>query len=513
MIKKKCGGWDRNKNPCRNYGVNNTNFCIFHEHLIGYDDMMLKNQSLCSGCRKYVYNPLGGLCEECKAEKKIKREKNKIKAPKCKICTNKAQSNGYCGYHQKSFIKEQIEEQGYKMCPKCKNALPAEYEFVNCESCLKDERNKYIQRQYKINSLNNASLMPKIIVQSDIEVKKLIPKIMVQSDAKIKKLIPEIIVQSNTEIKKLMPEIIIQPNIEVKNINKNQTQEEKYAIPQQNTGKWCTRCAKYRNNDEFIGNRNQITKTCKSVCRAANKKADENRVGRIKDYSNKNQEKSEEIKKVELLYNSNIFSGQKQIIEPKQITNNCINQEKQSPNYIINKDKQKIITKIESKKNSNDLIDQEGQGIITQMEPQKMFYVLTDQEKQNEIMKINSQIPNNYVTYVKQKIPIKTKLQQNTNDSNNQEEQKISSQIQLQQLSNDIVKIESEHILNNFSNQENQKKIDARRKQADYLKQYRYQKGITKGNKKTAEQKRDEARLRKQKSRSEIKKRNVSNIS
>jgi hypothetical protein len=79
------------------------------------------------GCRNVLdINYEFAKCEEC-------RNKNKIPC-KNENCKYKASENGYCKLHQKFFIKEQIEDNGQKVCSNfsrgCTNALDLDSKFT-----------------------------------------------------------------------------------------------------------------------------------------------------------------------------------------------------------------------------------------------------------------------------------------------------------------------------------------------------------------------------------------------
>lgn len=93
--KVKCKGIDRDRNVCRRYELNNSGFCRFHQYMVEYDVDMMKNLSLCSGCKKMYYLPNGGTCIKCKTRVKKKKPVVKCKKDGCK--NKRSVKNIYCG--------------------------------------------------------------------------------------------------------------------------------------------------------------------------------------------------------------------------------------------------------------------------------------------------------------------------------------------------------------------------------------------------------------------------------
>jgi len=63
-----------------------------------------------------------------------------------KKCNFKASDNGYCGNHQRQYLEEVANNQGFKYCKNlergCKNKLPLNSKKKTCEECLAKDREK-----------------------------------------------------------------------------------------------------------------------------------------------------------------------------------------------------------------------------------------------------------------------------------------------------------------------------------------------------------------------------------
>src|SRR5579871_2824635 len=119
--KFKCKGIDCNRNPCRNYALEDSSFCKYHDYMKKYTDEMILNLKLCSGCKKMYYLENSIQCDNCKNRSKKIREDNKKSLTEndfCKYdkCQFKKQDNGYCGKHQRALFKYEVENTGKRVC-------------------------------------------------------------------------------------------------------------------------------------------------------------------------------------------------------------------------------------------------------------------------------------------------------------------------------------------------------------------------------------------------------------
>ena len=115
-----------------------------------YTDEMIANQSICSGCKKSHYLPDGiKTCSNCKERGK----QSKITAKEAVIlcasdnCKSKRSiENAYCMKHQLCVFVDETTALGKKLCKQyvrgCRAQLDAEYPKSTCEECLVIEREK-----------------------------------------------------------------------------------------------------------------------------------------------------------------------------------------------------------------------------------------------------------------------------------------------------------------------------------------------------------------------------------
>lgn len=151
----KCIGKDRNDNPCRNKGIQDTKCCKFHQYMKDYTDDMLNNLTKCSGCKKQYYLIDGvKTCNNCKQRGKSSKEKQKETKVLCKAdnCTfKKSDENDYCMKHQINLFIDETYALGKKMCKNyvrgCRTQLDNDYSKSSCESCLEKERERDRKRR------------------------------------------------------------------------------------------------------------------------------------------------------------------------------------------------------------------------------------------------------------------------------------------------------------------------------------------------------------------------------
>ena len=290
-----CKGLDRNMNKCKKKVENGENFCVLHDYMKEYTTEMMEKLEICSGCRKCRYLPFGGTCNVCKERQAKRKEDNNKNAIKCKSCNNTAKNEGYCLKHQTILFKEKTESEGYNVCKNydrgCREKLAKDYNYKKCRKCLDKDNAKEREKRNEIVQINSIISSPNIIQAANDAI---IPKIQlklktdkpVEIETNEESTIIKPIIDKPAEIETNKESSIIKPKIQLK----KQFTEAK--------GKYCTGCLQFRNNEDFIGSRGQITKTCGSVCRKSGEKADAKRGYRERDYSGyENRQEVKEMRK------------------------------------------------------------------------------------------------------------------------------------------------------------------------------------------------------------------------
>ena len=143
----KCSAIDRNLKGCRCNAINDTSFCKKHDYMVDYTEEMLSNLQICSGCKKSYYIPDGKTCSSCrnrgKQNKQISRE-NVILCANDKCVFKRSEENKYCQKHQICIFVDETVAMGRKMCKNyvrgCRSQLDLDYQYIRCQSCLEKER-------------------------------------------------------------------------------------------------------------------------------------------------------------------------------------------------------------------------------------------------------------------------------------------------------------------------------------------------------------------------------------
>ena len=156
----KCSAIDRNLKGCRCNAVNDTGFCKKHDYMVDYTEEMLSNLQICSGCKKSYYIPDGKTCSSCrnrgKQNKQISRE-NVILCANDKCVFKRSEENKYCQKHQICIFVDETVAMGRKMCKNyvrgCRSQLDLDYQYIRCQSCLEKEREQ--ERNRRANTKNN----------------------------------------------------------------------------------------------------------------------------------------------------------------------------------------------------------------------------------------------------------------------------------------------------------------------------------------------------------------------
>jgi len=113
-----------------------------------YTDEMKANVKLCSACLLWRFMGEYDTCEGCRIRGAENREKNKETIVLCakEGCKYKKSDNKYCGKHQADLFLEQTQEAGLKHCSNylrgCRTQNDPSYKFARCEVCLEKDRIK-----------------------------------------------------------------------------------------------------------------------------------------------------------------------------------------------------------------------------------------------------------------------------------------------------------------------------------------------------------------------------------
>jgi hypothetical protein len=115
-----------------------------------YTDEMIANQTICSGCKKSYYLPDGiKTCSNCKErgkQSKITAKEVVVLCASDKCKSKRSIENNYCMKHQLCVFVDETAALGKKLCKQyvrgCRAQLDAEYSKSTCEECLVIEREK-----------------------------------------------------------------------------------------------------------------------------------------------------------------------------------------------------------------------------------------------------------------------------------------------------------------------------------------------------------------------------------
>jgi hypothetical protein len=115
-----------------------------------YTDEMIENQTICSGCKKSYYLPDGAkTCSNCKErgkQSKITAKETVVlcASENCKF--KRSVENKYCMKHQICIFVDETAAMGKKLCKQyvrgCRAQLDTDYSKSACEECLVKEREK-----------------------------------------------------------------------------------------------------------------------------------------------------------------------------------------------------------------------------------------------------------------------------------------------------------------------------------------------------------------------------------
>jgi hypothetical protein len=155
----KCSAIDRNLKGCRCNAINDTSFCKKHDYMVDYTEEMLSNLQICSGCKKSYYIPDGKTCSSCrnrgKQNKQISRE-NVVFCANDKCVFKRSEENKYCQKHQLCIFVDETVAINKKVCKNyvrgCRSQLDLDYQYIRCQSCLEKEREQ--ERNRRANTKN-----------------------------------------------------------------------------------------------------------------------------------------------------------------------------------------------------------------------------------------------------------------------------------------------------------------------------------------------------------------------
>jgi len=164
-----CIAPDRNNKQCRNYNLQDSRFCTFHQYMNEYTEDMMKCLTQCKTCLHHFYIP--GF-ETCEKDRKRGIENRKEKRKKVILCKyynekdkkqcnfKKSDKNDYCGKHQSYYKTLEIEKDGTKkVCInygkryKCESVLDKNDKYSKCEKCRDIDCKK--EKERNINKLNH----------------------------------------------------------------------------------------------------------------------------------------------------------------------------------------------------------------------------------------------------------------------------------------------------------------------------------------------------------------------
>lgn len=146
---KKCDWYDKHGDSCRNYKVDDTSYCKYHEYVSDYTEEEKDYDSCgsCPRCHLWVYQGKSKLCPECKEDGKQYRAQTKKNSSNCMEmgCPDKAKKEGFCTLHWLTNWKKSHEKNGdKKVCSSykrgCRSVLDIKFKYNKCDSCREKER-------------------------------------------------------------------------------------------------------------------------------------------------------------------------------------------------------------------------------------------------------------------------------------------------------------------------------------------------------------------------------------
>ena len=266
---------------------NDNNYCKNHQYMKDYNEDMLNNLTNCSGCKRLYYLENMKTCDNCR------NRSSKIKIIKKEVIEITENSDNEIKENSQKSDNENIENDDNNsvntiiLCvyDNCKNKKLYENEF-----CNKHQRQKFLQDTLKIGKRACADNERGCRVQLDIDY----------TNSKCEECLKKYREKYNDKKNGISQEVI-------------------------DGKKKCSACFKNYPEDHYIGNRNNITKTCKK-CREDNKKQDEKRdkehVNEIARVNSKKQERIE-VKKAWIEQNPEKSASYWIKSRGKKILENC----------------------------------------------------------------------------------------------------------------------------------------------------------------------------------------------
>lgn len=129
---------------------NKNNYCKDHELYFEEEMLRFNDQKFCSikrNCMKII-EINKEMCRDCNDYFEKINENNK---QSCKQCDRKELKNGYCGKHQKYYIKDCIDEKGHKLCSNFekRGCTRIATSHQRCDKCREKERKSDKKRRGK----------------------------------------------------------------------------------------------------------------------------------------------------------------------------------------------------------------------------------------------------------------------------------------------------------------------------------------------------------------------------
>ena len=193
----------------------------------------------------------------------------------------------YCGKHQLEGFKKEADDNGIKLCREyirgCKNILPDDYKKKTCEECLQKNRledTKRLKSRSNISNEFNNSIFNEIIeyISNTTEIKHTIP-----NDKNYRTIINKIMKQINNDLMKNVYEYVLSFEIECHSCSKDNCRHPL---------------------SEFIGINSQICLKC-AQCREQDKKADDKRKYRKRNWTTELENNPERAKKKKEWHDNN----------------------------------------------------------------------------------------------------------------------------------------------------------------------------------------------------------------
>lgn len=144
MVTMSCVAKTADGTSCKKKGP----FCKTHDYMKDYTPEMIEQSIICKGCRKIKFTGEYSNCDTCRGRGEMNR---KIAKSAVVLCAHeeckfkKSKENKYCGKHQLDVFTDATEELGLKCCKNvsrgCRSQLQKDGKSA-CETCLAKYREK-----------------------------------------------------------------------------------------------------------------------------------------------------------------------------------------------------------------------------------------------------------------------------------------------------------------------------------------------------------------------------------